>query len=327
MINPLFPNGFMPAVRNNSNALLQGGLGLLSGPTAQQQAALGAAGFAGARQEARQKTATMAWLEKQNPVLAQMYQQGLFDNKALGQYMLQAQMPQKGTDDMREYEFAQSQGYKGTFQDYMTDMRKAGATNVTVGGSKYGTIPPGYMLNEGQDGVSMSPIPGGPAAQEIAAANNKVGEKNSNMATQSNVVISAANRAREAAGKRDFGSFGHSVAAAMPWTDSAEVSRQVQVLKSQATIENLNAMRRQSETGGALGNVTEGEGRMLAAKAGALDPNSPNFMRDLDDYELTLLRVIHGYDAGTQIFDQTRGGTGGGDNTSSPDLKTKYGLE
>lgn len=95
MINQLFPNGFMPAVRNNSNALLQGGLGLLSGPTAQQQAALGAAGFAGARSDARKKTATMAWLQQQNPVLAQMYEQGLFDNKALGQYLLQAQMPKE----------------------------------------------------------------------------------------------------------------------------------------------------------------------------------------------------------------------------------------
>ena len=95
MINQLFPNGFQTAVRNNSNALLQGGLGLLSGPTAQQQAALGAAGFAGARADAQKRNATLAWLQKQNPALAQMYQQGMIDNKALGQYFLQAQMPQE----------------------------------------------------------------------------------------------------------------------------------------------------------------------------------------------------------------------------------------
>ena len=39
----------------------------------------------------------------------------------------------KPTDDMREYEFAKGQGYEGTFQQFMTDMKKAGATTVNVG--------------------------------------------------------------------------------------------------------------------------------------------------------------------------------------------------
>lgn len=48
--------------------------------------------------------------------------------------LAQMQNPQqKPTDDMREYEFAKSQGYEGTFQEYLAEMKKAGATNVTVG--------------------------------------------------------------------------------------------------------------------------------------------------------------------------------------------------
>lgn len=46
--------------------------------------------------------------------------------------------PQEGpkpTDDMREYEFARSQGFNGTFAEYQQAMRKAGATSVTVGAS------------------------------------------------------------------------------------------------------------------------------------------------------------------------------------------------
>jgi hypothetical protein len=38
----------------------------------------------------------------------------------------------KKTTDQKEYELAQSQGYKGSFFDFQTDLRKAGATNVTV---------------------------------------------------------------------------------------------------------------------------------------------------------------------------------------------------
>lgn len=36
------------------------------------------------------------------------------------------------TDDMREYEYAKSQGFTGTFQDYMTAMKKAGAASTVV---------------------------------------------------------------------------------------------------------------------------------------------------------------------------------------------------
>jgi hypothetical protein len=42
----------------------------------------------------------------------------------------------KKTNEQKEYEFAKEQGYKGSFMDYQTDLKKAGATNVSVGGAK-----------------------------------------------------------------------------------------------------------------------------------------------------------------------------------------------
>jgi hypothetical protein len=42
----------------------------------------------------------------------------------------------KPTDDMREYEFAKSQGFQGTFQDWQIENKRAGATNVNVGAEK-----------------------------------------------------------------------------------------------------------------------------------------------------------------------------------------------
>lgn len=38
----------------------------------------------------------------------------------------------KPTASMQEYEFAKSQGYDGTFQQYETDMKRAGATNIDL---------------------------------------------------------------------------------------------------------------------------------------------------------------------------------------------------
>lgn len=46
--------------------------------------------------------------------------------KALGS------MQPKGTDEMREYELAKSQGFKGSFFDYKTGLKRAGATNVNT---------------------------------------------------------------------------------------------------------------------------------------------------------------------------------------------------
>jgi hypothetical protein len=195
-----------------------------------------------------------------------------------------------------------------------------GGTNVSVNtGSEVGTIPQGYeMFTDPETGArSLRPIAGGP---EDASKQEAVLESNQSIA--SDIIVSAADKARQAAGKRDFGAAGTTAVGMLPWTDSAEVVRNVNTLKAQASASNLNAMRQASKTGGALGNVTEKELKLLENMSGALDPNSPSFTRDLDEYERTLLRIVHGKEAGDAIFQQSRS-TAGGDE----DLFKKYGLE
>jgi len=53
-------------------------------------------------------------------------------NPITGEVIYQGSEGPKPTDDIREYEFAQSQGYQGTFTDFMMEMRKAGAANNTL---------------------------------------------------------------------------------------------------------------------------------------------------------------------------------------------------
>jgi hypothetical protein len=66
--------GFMPAIRNNSDALLQTGIGLLSGRTANEQAALGLQGFA----QVRQDNKTKQWIaQNAPPEIAQAVQAGV----------------------------------------------------------------------------------------------------------------------------------------------------------------------------------------------------------------------------------------------------------
>lgn len=59
-------------LRNNNQGLMQLGLGLLSGRTGQEQAAMGAQGLAGALNQNK----TVQWLQKTNPDLAAAVQQG-----------------------------------------------------------------------------------------------------------------------------------------------------------------------------------------------------------------------------------------------------------
>lgn len=147
-------------------------------------------------------------------------------------------------------------------------------------------------------------VPGSPAALEAAAVAAKAGAGGDSNAITTDTITAAAGLARTLAQKGGTTGMLGQALSNLSETDAAELRRQVKVLTSNATIESLNAMRRESPTGGALGNVTEGEGQMLAASAGAIDPNAKteDFMRQLSDYERTVLRVVNGKDAGDAIF-------------------------
>ncbi len=205
--------------------------------------------------------------------------------------------------DIREYEYARGQGYQGSFSDFQLEQRRAGAMNVDA--RNMGTIPQVYRMvyDEAGNPVQIEPIPGGPAdtsTTDAAAAENRQ--------TSTSIITNAASRAREALrapGLPATGTAGRMLSA-LPETNAAELRRQVEVLQSNAKVENLQAMRAASPTGGALGAVSDKENAMLAAKSGALDPDSPTFERDLDDYERTLLRIVHGPRVGDAIFEQSR---------------------
>jgi hypothetical protein len=184
-------------------------------------------------------------------------------------------------------------------------------TTVNVGGNNdIGTIPPGKMVTRDEAGniTGMVDIPGGPSATEAAAAAAKTDATDGRKDTFTDTITSAAGIARELASKPGNTGVVGAVAANLSETEAAELRRQVAVLTANATIENLTAMRQASPTGGALGSVTEKEGAMLAAAAGAIDPNAKgeDFTRALDNYERTLLRIIHGPGEGDRIFEETR---------------------
>ena len=196
-----------------------------------------------------------------------------------------------------------------------------GGDGVTVnnnmgGGPELGKLSTdyGYVLDEsGQPRIdpatglpTAAPVPGSPAAIEAARLKTTAAATEANKLTATDVITGAASAAREAAGKRKVGGILGPIAALNPGSQNAEIYRQVEVLKANASAENIAAMRAASPTGAALGGVSDKDLILLASKSGALDPASPNFERDLDDYERTVLRLVHGVEAGDRIFNETR---------------------
>lgn len=164
--------------------------------------------------------------------------------------------------------------------------------------------------DESGNPVSMEPIPGGPEdtsrKDEFRADQQQI---------TSDTVLNAANLARQAISGSilpSTGTFSSTIADWLPESNAAEVRRQIDSLKAVAASENINAMRQASPTGGALGNASDADIKLLKDKAGALDPGAgvERFNRALDDYERTLLRIVHGKQVGDAIFEQTRAPNG-----------------
>lgn len=185
-----------------------------------------------------------------------------------------------------------------------------GGAGTTI--NNMGNIPAGYSVEYDEQGrpVTMSPVPGSPAALEAEAAAAKTDMREDQAAITSDTVLNEAGKARGLISEWSIGP-GQWVLGNLPFTQAAELNRHVSSLKAIASSENINMMRQSSPTGAAMGNTSDADLKLLQDKAGALDPQSSNFPEMLDDYERTLLRIVHGPKVGDAIFAQTRGAAPG----------------
>lgn len=234
--------------------------------------------------------------------------QGMDPKDALQTEKLQLEierMRSPTTNDLTEYEYARKQGYSKPFNEWMLEKRRAGAMSVDA--RQMGNIPPGYRVEYDDQNrpISMAPVPGSPAALEAETARRKVEAGEGARGTVTDTITSQAQKARDLIGRTTTGAGGWALSG-VPFSDAADMYRYVGSLKSIAAAENLQAMRAASPTGGALGNASDADIKLLQDKAGALDPASPNFPAMLDEYERSLLRIIHGPTEGDRIFDATR---------------------
>jgi hypothetical protein len=289
-------NRFMDFLRNNSEALGASSAGLLSGRTGPEQFGMGMQGFSQVRgaakekaEEKRRKNATIEWLRQNAPEYADAVDQGVLSAGDAYKMKLQAQTPKQfdPTDDIREYQFAQSQGFEGSFQDFMTQMKKAGATNINMPGQpNIGTIPQGFQaIQDPQTGAyRMERIPGGPEDQSANKAAQF--EQERQKATTARTAIKSIREKIDNGGMLDLpevGVIGSRLAGINQ--EATDVKNSLATLQSIVSFDRLQAMREASPTGGALGAVSERELALLQSSLGALSQDSsPEQLRQTLDF-------------------------------------------
>lgn len=246
----------------------------------------------------------MAQQRGMDPSLLRGMLQGM-DPQAGAKAMFEMSRPEKAEADpaaIKEYQFARQQGYTGSFVDFQLNQRKAGASNVTVGGAKYGTIPTGYELREGPGGAQLVPIPGGPAA--VSAADDAAKAKTQEAATTETSTSKASMMLDAVGGIRDeFKNANTPVTGTLsiPFAQysgspAGKVRSYVGALKSGVVLEAMQRLKQASATGSTgFGAMNQSELRILIDAIGALDPDTTDpkiFLKTIDRIEGQYKRVV-----------------------------------
>jgi len=150
--------------------------------------------------------------------------------------------------------------------------------------------PPGYRSSAAGD---LEAIPGGPADVKLQGQfNQDTGALNS-MQSDMDRLAAEANRLKEHPGlSKATGAMGWVPGVGgtltIPGTDAANFKAGLQTLQSQVAFGVLQNMRNNSKTGGALGQVSDKEGQLLAANLAAIDrAQSPEEFRNALDRIIT----------------------------------------
>ena len=254
----------------------------------------------------------------------------------------------KQTSAMQNYDALIALG-----MDPTTAMERAfsGGTNVNVnmgdGAPGIGKLSTdyGYVLDpetrqpvvDPNTGLPQAaPVPGSPAARAIAAEETAREGQRGLTARQLNPAIDDISTIRHLA-EVGWGTTGQLSGATrripVVGQDAEDMAAAIESLESSISLENLNQMRQNSPTGGALGNVSDRQSAMLGTAFGSLKQSQSReqFLYNLARVENTLNDIVHGEGNGPQRHDMAalrrQYFDGGGASDRDSDLLRKYGLE
>lgn len=334
----LIGGGLGDYFRNNSGALSTLAAGLIGGNRNTLANAVGQMPQAQAMDQqradkAKQNAAIQQWLGSQNlgPEQAALYQ--AFPQLAAQQAFAGPDL----TSGMKEYNLAKDQGFQGSYLDYQTALKRAGASNNTVNvGGKYGTIPSGFRLVEGSEGAFMEPVPGGPAAMEQQAAADAAQVSAQSQAEKASTILDNISGIRSegenwnpafvtGTASRPFAMYSDSPA--------GRIRARVGALQSGVALNSMLKLKEASSTGATgFGALSQKELDLLINDIGSLNPDNTSydiFMETLDRIEKRFQRVAKDVQEqlspeeiqrlGLEPIVGAAGGTGGGSGDKNGD--------
>ena len=182
-------------------------------------------------------------------------------------------------------------------------------------GQAMGAIPPGQMVIEdptAPGGFRMIAIAGGPADRALAKEGGAEGAKREGAIRTSNIVLEDIDRITKLMDTSLLPTvgMGAGLAGRLRNTGASDINLLLEGIKANIGFKQLNDMRAESPTGGALGQVTERELAFLQAVQGSLDQaqSPPQFRRTLARLRDAFAEVVHG--------PQWRSVVGGGGETT-----------
>lgn len=193
-----------------------------------------------------------------------------------------------------EYEYARQQGFGGSYQDWITSREKAGAANVSTtvktgdqpdSRPMVDKPPKGYQRRwdpERQSWVD-EPIPGSEVASEESRGETKLDLAMADYDRKFGIVDSNLDKAINTLGEKGRWVAGYgSILSGLPESDARDFQATLDTIKANLGFEELQNMRDNSPTGGALGQVSEKEIAFLQAMQGNLDAaQSPEELMDV----------------------------------------------
>ncbi|MFZ2306854.1 MAG: hypothetical protein WAW73_17840 [Rhodoferax sp.] len=149
--------------------------------------------------------------------------------------------------------------------------------------AEQGKPPAGYRKTAGGN---LEAIPGGPADMKLQGAFNQDTAALTGATSSFDRLATAANEVLNHPGLTGITGLRGKIPN-MPGTDAANAEALLATLKSQVGFGVLQDMRNNSKTGGALGSVSDAEGKRLEANLAALDK-----AQSLDQYKTQLKKII-----------------------------------
>lgn len=242
------------------------------------------------------------WLEVNgaDPSLVQMAAQG--DGKQAFEMFHKGRLATKtlGAEPtlVEEHAAAIKGGFQGTLEDWVHT--KKNKVPGFTGGIQHGAIPMGQQLRTSPDGeLNMSAIPGGPDDLKAKALAAKAALNDANKSYNTDEMLDTMTQF-ESSIKNEDGvlpttGFGGQLLSGLGGTAANNAAMLATTMKANIGFDRLDAMRRASPTGGALGQVSKIELEQLNSSIASLEQSQTQeqLLRNLRKVRLHYLRSMY----------------------------------